>query len=99
MNDEHSNKAIYIYVDCIEYFSEKLISVIVSQKLRAQIKKEAEKLYEKGVITPSEKNKFGFKNCINIDQLYEALKVFPAQMAKFQKNKVQAWRARNSHLA
>lgn len=35
---------------------------------------------------------FGFKHCTNIDSLYEALKKFPGQMARFAKKKEKSYR-------
>ena len=70
-------------MDCIEYFSEKLISTIISQQLRYQIHNIARKLCDVGIINQGEIKLFGFKNCTSIDQLMDALKAFPEWSGKF----------------
>ena len=80
-----------IEVDCIEFFSEKLIAVKISSQLRYEIKKIGNTLYQNKVINYGDMRSFGFKNCTNIDQLYEALKAFPGQMERFRQKKITAW--------
>ena len=82
-----------IEVDCIEFFSEKLIAVKVSSQLRYEIRKIGNALFQNKVITHGDLRSFGFKNCTNIDQLYEALKAFPGQMERFKEKKIANWYA------
>ena len=78
-------------MDCIEYFSEKLISVIISQQLRYQIHNIARRLHEVGIINAGEVKSFGFRNCTSIDQLMDALRAFPEWSGQFIRKKCRNW--------
>ena len=71
-------------VDCIEFYSERLISICISQHLNTLIYKAAKKLSGTHQPMPVSmvKNFRNFKICKNIDQLQDQLKCLQSQVDK-----------------
>jgi len=76
-----SGNNLHVYVDCVEFYSEKLISISVSQQLNSLIVFHAKKLTQskenpQGCLNKQQAKKFGFKICKNFFALLDGLKAY-----------------------
>jgi hypothetical protein len=84
-----------VAVDCVEYYSEKLIAIVISHTLNNKIITRAKKIMSikspkgkltlKGVTIPKNKLKsFGFKLCQNFDDLKKGINQYNELITKFR---------------
>ena len=70
------DSAFLVNVDCIEFYSERLLAVCISQHLITLLTKAAKKISGKGnVLTNQQARSFGnFRVCKTVDQLHDNLR-------------------------
>ena len=83
-----ADSTFFVNVDCVEFFSERLLAISISQHLNTLIYKAAKKISGRGKVMPHSmrKNFANFKICKNIDQLHDNLR---ALLALIEKSKRQ----------
>lgn len=74
MQSRYDN-TFFVTVDCIEFYSERLLAICISQSLNTIISRAAKQVCGKGKpLKPNMMARFSFKVCKNIDLLNEQLK-------------------------
>jgi hypothetical protein len=73
-----------VNVDCIEFYSERLLAICISQHLNTLIYKAAKEISGRGRVMPVSMTKSfrNFKICKNIDQLHDNLRGLQSQVEK-----------------
>ena len=81
-----------ITVDCIEFYTERLVSIYISQQINSLLQKAAKKVNysivgvdRKKEMPPTMRKPFNFKICKSIDMLYENLKVLDKRSQKVKR--------------
>lgn len=78
-------------VDCIEFYSERLLAICISQHLNTLLAKAAKRVRVKGKqLTQSQRKCFGFKICKTVDQLYENLRTLAPTVSRVKRLVAQA---------
>lgn len=78
-----ADNTFFVNVDCIEFYSERLLAVCISQHLNTLISRAVKRISGKGkLLPPALRKRFSFRLCKNIDQLYENLRTLNSNVQR-----------------